>query len=233
MGIHQKRRTVPHTMEGKLAVDAAIPPEKHYGHYGSHDHYGHHGSRSVHEHHGVMVFMQFTVLIFAVCACVYGYYERQKRRRHTDLNGGYPTRTGSYLTSLFECISLPRICFPATFFTPFLAAFNRAEVDGRECHACDVLWSIKTPITQYQTRQSIRGQYKIQDAQMSDFLAAACCTPCAVAQDAIELERRMVVNAAAAQYVVQVTMPEASVAISMPEVPLKGDYSKVPSQCQV
>jgi len=215
-----------------------MPTPTHHHHDGAHHshHQWHHGKHFHDADPRVMACAQFLMFIFVVCACVYGYFERQKRRRIADLNGGFPARTGSYLTSLFECVAVPRICFPAIFFTPFLAAFNRAEVDGRECHTCDALFSLKTPITQYQTRQSVRGQYKMQDAQISDCLAAACCTPCAVAQDTIELERRAVVNAAAAQHVMQVPMPplpEASVAISMPEMPLKGDYSKVPSQCQV
>lgn len=170
------------------------------------------------------------LLILFICACVYGYIERKRRRAIAEANGGFPVRSGSYITSLFECIGLPRFCFPATFFPFVLAAFNRAEVDRRDCHACDALWSLKIPITQYQTRQSMRGQFKLADAPIADCLAAVCCTPCAVAQDAIELERRAVLTQAMA-------VPDsAEVAISVPmEAPpsYKGDYEKVPAQCQV
>merc|ERR1711871_858535 len=88
--------------------------------------------------------VQLTILALLIAAFVYGYYERQRRRRIAAENGGFPARTGTMRTGLFECIATPSVCFPSSF-SPILAAFNRAEVDGRDCHACDALWAMKTP----------------------------------------------------------------------------------------
>jgi len=89
------------------------------------------------------------------------------------------------------------VCFPSCLFTPVLAAFNRAEADKRECGACDVCFSLKPHITQYQTRQSVRASHHLEDAPMTDCISALCCTPCAVAQDTLELERRAAAAATA------------------------------------
>lgn len=131
-------------------------------------------------------------------------------------------------------MTLPRICCPATFFTPILAAFNRAEADHRDCTACDALFSMKTPITQFQTRQSLRAEHSIQDAPITDCLAAVFCTPCAVAQDSIEIERRAAMNQASTGDASTVTVSVPMMDVPVPAyAPATSDYSKVPEQCQV
>jgi Cys-rich protein (TIGR01571 family) len=105
-------------------------------------------------------------------------------------NGGFPARQGDYTTGLAECLCQPNLCLQSMLFAPILAAFNRAEADKRECHACDGLFALKPQITQYHTRQSIRATNGLENAQCYDFMSAACCTPCAIAQDTIEMERR-------------------------------------------
>jgi Cys-rich protein (TIGR01571 family) len=180
--------------------------------------------------------MQLLFMVaIAIAGLVYGYYERKKRRRQATEDGGYPVRTGQFMTGLFECCGLPRICCPATFFTPILAAFNRAEVDNRDCHFCDAFFSMKTPITQYQTRQSLRSEHKLADAPVSDCFAALCCTPCAVAQDTIELERRKATHEMVSTVAVTIDQPPAyAVQTSVPlESVMKEEYSQVPVQCQV
>merc|ERR1711988_1699094 len=151
--------------------------------------------------------VQLTILALLIAAFVYGYYERQRRRRIAAENGGFPARTGTMRTGLFECIATPSVCFPASFFTPILAAFNRAEVDGRDCHACDVLWAMKTPITQYHTRQSIRAKYDLEEAPCTDCLQTVCCIPCVVAQDTLELEHRAAMQPPQFHQAVTVSIP--------------------------
>jgi Cys-rich protein (TIGR01571 family) len=179
--------------------------------------------------------LQLMLLGFLICAMIYGYYERERRRRVADANGGYPRRTGTYKTGIFDCIGVPSVCFPATCFTPILAAFNRAEADNRDCHTCDAVMSLKTPITQYHTRQSIRAAHDIENAPLTDFFQSVCCTPCAVAQDTMELAKRSAVPAAATEatppaYVVQTSVPMEGV---VHWAPPPADYEKVPAQCQV
>lgn len=167
----------------------------------------------------------------ALLALGWGYCERKRRRAAAAENGGYKQRTGEYHTGILSCLSSPRICFPATLFTPVLAAFNRAEADKRDCGVCDLLFSLKTPITQYHTRQSIRAEYDLEEANVADCLGSVCCTPCVVAQDALELEHRAAMQPPPAQPVTAVTV---SVAMAPPSYtvapPTKGDYEKVPEQ---
>merc|ERR1712070_682410 len=124
----------------------------HSGHHGMHHKDHHNGHHMMHgmgsaqgmpeltqeqqeNIHMLSAGVQLTILALLIAAFVYGYYERQRRRRIAAENGGFPARTGTMRTGLFECIATPSVCFPASFFTPILAAFNRAEVDGRDCHA--------------------------------------------------------------------------------------------------
>merc|ERR1712070_1314899 len=125
---------------------------------------------------------------------LWGFFERKRRRTE---GAERPPRVGSYFSTLCECFTRPRICFPACLFTPVLAAFNRAEADERECNACDVCFALAKPISQYTTRQTIRGKYNMQDDNIRDCCTAVCCTPCAVAQDTLELEKRTAVQAPA------------------------------------
>lgn len=141
--------------------------------------------------------MHLLVFLLVCLALAWGYCERQRRRRIAEAQGGYAARTGSFATGLFECCTVPRICFPACCFTPVLAAFNRSAVDNRDCGLCDAVFSSKTPCTQYQTRQSIRAQHELEEADCTDCLAAVCCTPCAVAQDTLEIEKRTATQAPA------------------------------------
>lgn len=128
------------------------------------------------------------VLLFGLC---WGLCERRRRARLAALLGRMqPARSGGYLTGLLDCFRHLRVCLPACLFTPVLAAFNRAEVDDRECTGFDVCFAMVKPMAQYTTRQSIRGKYGLEDNNVLDTLSACCCTPCAVAQDTLELEKR-------------------------------------------
>jgi len=127
----------------------------------------------------------FGILIF-MAGLIWGFFERRRRRRLTD----HSQRVGGYIAGLFDCLRKPAMWIPACLFTPVLAAFNRSEVDERECSVCDVCFAVIKPIAQYTTRQSLRGKYGLASEEFSDLFSACCCTPCAVAQDAIELENR-------------------------------------------
>merc|ERR1711967_108384 len=135
------------------------------------------------------LFGAFVLLI----GLIWGYFERKRR---CEAQGEKPTRLGAYVTSLWECFGRPAICLPACLFTPILAAFNRAEADDRECTFCDVCFSMMKPVAQYTTRQTIRSKHSLADANVQDMLAAVCCTPCAIAQDTIELEKRSMMQQA-------------------------------------
>merc|ERR1711959_49306 len=137
--------------------------------------------------HAMTCMLLFVVLMIGLC---WGYCERQKRRREAEERGGFPRRAGDYATGLFDCFGYPRVCFPSCLFTPVLAAFNRAEADKRDCGVCDVCFSLKPQITHYQTRQSVRASHQLEEAPFTDCISALCCTPCAIGQDTLELERR-------------------------------------------
>lgn len=167
--------------------------------------------------------------VMVILALVWGYCERKRRRAAAAESGGYKQRMGDYHTGIFSCLLSPRICFPATVFTPVLAAFNRAEADKRDCGLCDFLFSLKTPITQYHTRQSIRAEHDLEEANVTDCLGSVCCTPCVVAQDALELEHRAAMQPPT-QPVTAVTVSVAMAPPSYQVAPTKGDYEKVPEQ---
>lgn len=124
-------------------------------------------------------------ILILLLGLLWGFFERRRRRTVNEKEA----RTGSYVSRLCECFCIPRVCLPACLFTPFLAAFNRAEADERECNICDVCCVVLKPVAQYTTRQTIRGKYNLAD-DSTDMLSACCCTPCAVAQDTLELEKR-------------------------------------------
>lgn len=204
----------------------------HHGAHGEHGvYYGYHRKLTPEMEKAQMtsMLMCFALgLILISLGLCWGFYERKRRRRIAAERGGYPDRTGDYTTGIFQCFT-HRLCLAATFFSPILAAFNRAEADKRDCNFCDVVFSLKTPITQYQTRQSIRAEHKIADSPVADCLAAVLCTPCAVAQDSIEMERRadmMVVPVAP-------VVPPRPPTVTVDELPTKGEYSQVPAQFQV
>jgi len=120
---------------------------------------------------------------------VWGHFERRRRqsRKRSDLF------VDNYRTKLFDCFSKVQVCMPACFFMPVLAAFNRAEVDNRDCRTCDVCSFLCATSSQYTTRQSIRSRFLMQEDPL-DALSACCCTPCAVGQDAIELAQRTLLD---------------------------------------
>merc|ERR1712100_211137 len=180
------------------------PHGHHHGHH--HDHHNHHNHGDLHHGHphghgheqltpeemaarqqAAMV-MQCMMLLFLVCAFLYAFFERRRPRAKASQLGGYPARQGDYTTGLFDCICQPNLCLQSTLFAPILAAFNRAEVENRDCHACDGLFAFKPQITQYHTRQTIRATHGLETAECFDALSAICCTPCAIAQDTIEME---------------------------------------------
>merc|ERR1712072_1134674 len=201
------------------------PPPEHHGHHGHHMH---------HMSHDAMVqcmLVRGAILLLVLAGLAWAYCERKRRRReHT-----YPERTGGdYLTGLWECCVHPRICLPACFFTPFLAAFNRAEADKRDCSMWDVCFSLKTQFTTYQTRQSIRAANNLEEGGCGDCLSACCCTPCAVAQDTLEMEKRAAIHAVQAapgQATEMITIaPGTPVVITAaPSAPIK-DYAELPQQ---
>jgi len=177
--------------------------------------------------------LQLLLLVGLLVALAWGYCERQRRRRIKEEQGGFPARSnGDMESGLFECFTFPRICLPACFFTPVLAAFNRSAADNRDCGVCDVLFSLKTPFTQYQTRASIRAQHQLVENECTDCLSAVCCTPCAVGQDALELERREAPHQNAAAPIVASEIrvaPGAPVQMLVvaPPMQAKDEYMKV------
>jgi len=130
----------------------------------------------------VLVLVSLCLISFGL---LWSWYERHRRRQREPNGRGHP-RMENYRTRLCDCICNLHVCLPSCLFTPFVAAFNRAEADGRECGACDMCFN---QWQQYSTRQTIRGRYGLQE-DLTDALSACCCTPCAVGQDAMELEQR-------------------------------------------
>jgi len=155
-----------------------------YKKHGKHHHGRHHRFKHMCRLHMLGYLLGAVMLLLGL---VWGYFERKRRR---EAQGEQPTRLGAYVTSLCECFGRPSVCLPACLFTPILAALNRAQADDRECTVCDVCFSMVKPVAAYTTRQSIRSKYGLADNNASDMLAACCCTPCAIGQDTLELEKR-------------------------------------------
>merc|ERR1711907_56143 len=129
----------------------------------------------------------FALPLTLLMGLLWAYHERLRRAR---CRATLPQQqNGEYRTGLFDCICNLGTCLPATLATSFLAAFNRADADGRECSYCDAVFSSYSPVAQFTTRQSIRSRYGLAE-DPSDCLVACCCTPCGVAQDALELASR-------------------------------------------
>merc|ERR1711988_23936 len=206
----------------------------HHGHNSYHGHGGPHGTEIPEDMKQYALFVNAALHLFifaaVVAAIVWGLCERQRRRHIAEQSGGHAPRSGNYLSGLFECIGHPRICIPAFFFTPILAAFNRAAADKRECSACDVCFSLKTPLTQYHTRQTVRSSHLLEDNNGLDCISSCCCTPCAVGQDALEIERRGMTPPAPPA--VQIVVAEGSEVV-MPNAPTKDGYDQVPIRMQV
>jgi hypothetical protein len=99
---------------------------------------------------------------------------------------------------------------------------------------CDACFSMKTPFTQYHTRQTVRSTHLLEDSTCLDCFSSCCCTPCAVAQDALELERRGP-SAAPAPPAMQIVVAEGT-QIVLPTETTKAAppaYAQVPLQMQV
>merc|ERR1712093_466768 len=227
--------------------EVAAMPHHHHGHHGHH-HPAHHSVDSStmtsghqqltpqqmeHARHAAIV-MQWAFFGFVLMAILYAIFERRRRRKIAAENGGYPARSGDYTTGLYECFCKPMVCATSTLFTPIVAAFNRAEVENRDCSVCDGIFAMKTPITQYHTRQSIRSANSLETAECYDAVTAVCCTPCAVAQDAIELERLAALNALPGQQMQVITAAAIPIGTTVQMAPVtNGEYEKVPAQFQV
>ena len=164
-----------------VTTTTAAMQERHHGH--DEDHENIHFARA---YRFRMIGWTLAALMLLI-GLVWGYFERKRRN---SLIGERQAKIGSYFSSLCECFSRPFVCIPACLFTPVLAAFNRAEADDRECNTCDVCFALLKPVAQYTTRQTIRGKYNMRDENCSDCCSAVCCTPCDVAQDTLELEKR-------------------------------------------
>ncbi|KAJ6244301.1 duf614 family protein-related [Anaeramoeba flamelloides] len=89
-------------------------------------------------------------------------------------------------SSLLGCFSNPKICLMTLFCMPCQLAKNKASVDQRECTICDCLCGPR----EYFTRQQIRSKYGFEQATLMDCIVTGPCLPCAVCQDAREIEDR-------------------------------------------
>merc|ERR1712093_606997 len=69
-----------------------------------------------------LTFLAVFALMVLLGLC-WGVSERERRRRISMAAGGFPVRSGDFLTGLFECFGHPRVCLPACLFTPCAAAF--------------------------------------------------------------------------------------------------------------
>ena len=133
--------------------------------------------------------------IFGVLGVLWAVFERRRRRE----NRARAPPIDDYRTQLCDCLlnSNLRVWAGSCLFTPVLAAFNRADADDRDCSPCDVCFN---QCQQYATRQTIRGRYGLLQDNTHDVLSACCCTPCAVAQDTLELEHRALLDRALVQH---------------------------------
>eukprot|EP00656_Telonema_subtile_P022322 TRINITY_DN2343_c0_g2_i2.p1 TRINITY_DN2343_c0_g2~~TRINITY_DN2343_c0_g2_i2.p1 ORF type:complete len:290 (+),score=15.72 TRINITY_DN2343_c0_g2_i2:199-1068(+) len=111
-----------------------------------------------------------------------------ERRRRSEI-ARRAARLGRYSSSILDCFQRPTLCVPACIWPCYLAALNRAEVDDRDCEIGDACCIRSLCQAQYTTRQSIRAQYGLE-SDCADLPIALCCTPCGMAQDAIEMEHR-------------------------------------------
>jgi len=94
---------------------------------------------------------------------------------------------GGLKTGLFDCFQDMEICLPGFFLPSCLAAFNKAEINDRECHVFD--WLCQP--NEYLTRQQMRARWELEENQIADCITLTCCTMCMICQDARELELRV------------------------------------------
>merc|ERR1712166_203213 len=139
------------------------------------------------ESYGLWMLFPGTFVLVLLLGLLWGCIERRRRlsiRRRVET-------LESYHTQPLEGLCRLRVFLPACFFPPVAAAFNRADADGRECTVCDLC--NLNPVAQYTTRQAIRARYGLRE-ESTDMPLACCCTPCAMAQDTIELEHRQLME---------------------------------------
>eukprot|EP01089_Gocevia_fonbrunei_P020040 TRINITY_DN730_c0_g1_i1.p1 TRINITY_DN730_c0_g1~~TRINITY_DN730_c0_g1_i1.p1 ORF type:complete len:119 (+),score=12.68 TRINITY_DN730_c0_g1_i1:47-358(+) len=99
---------------------------------------------------------------------------------------------GDFEEGLCGCFSDFTSCI-ITYFCPFIqGAFNKAEVDGRDCTVCDFLcmcYSANVGV-EYYTRQQIRAKFGYDYKSFVDCLLICYCTHCVICQHARELKNK-------------------------------------------
>lgn len=87
-------------------------------------------------------------------------------------------------TSLFGCMEDVPLCLFTVCFTPFQMGMNLAHSRDEEYHLCYSLM----PASPVWTRADIRKKLNLQQDYFKDSFTYICCLPCAIIQDARELD---------------------------------------------
>ena len=94
---------------------------------------------------------------------------------------------------LFGCFDNIGICI-ITYFIPCYTFGKNAETTGEDCILCGILYAIFPIdlIVHFMIRQKIREMRYIDGSPLEDLLTVLCCWPCALCQEAQEVENPVV-----------------------------------------
>eukprot|EP00667_Euglena_gracilis_P010365 EG_transcript_10549 len=126
--------------------------------------------------------------VLASLGCAYFFWQRARLQAR---RGVAAEKTGRWSTSLFA--PDVRSLLPSCLCPWFQSALNQAEVHDRDASLADVATNVASHSlvsNTYLTRQALRHKYDLPNTPIRDFLTAAFCMPCAIAQHTRELEAR-------------------------------------------
>ena len=92
-------------------------------------------------------------------------------------------------TGLFDCLTNCEICIVSFLCCPCQVAVQNATLSGRDCSGIDVLMSVAcTFLCAVKVRERIREKYSIKGSLLVDIFLLFLCPPCAVSQQARQME---------------------------------------------
>lgn len=101
-----------------------------------------------------------------------------------------------FIDGLFSCCDDMGVCCFGYWCLPCLFGKNAEKIDGKNCCLMCCLYGLSSSIylcwlPHLFERQKLRKKYNLkEDPACGDILATVCCGPCAICQEARELQAR-------------------------------------------